>query len=173
MQESRVYRGLRKADQCLTDMCSAARKVVGFAPIEPRMLQIQMRSYGAKNLEEAMVMEVKSYLKCEMKILPSAIDKPNFVRIFPPEKEDWNVLYVEFGSEHEVDSVFTHTRRIVNKENKITHWIPKQMYGRYRAVEELAYNIRKEEGLKTRVKIGRSDFLLSTRNPNTSIWYNR
>ena len=76
---------------------------------------------------------------------------------------------MEFGSEHEVDSVFTHTRRIVNKEN----WIPKQMYGRYRAVEELAYNIRKEEGLKTRVKIGRSDFLLSTRNPNTSIWYNR
>ena len=31
------------------------------------------------------------------------------------------------------------------------------MFDRYKAVQNLAYNIRKEEGLKTRVKIGLND----------------
>ena len=50
----------------IRDICGAARKVIGLTPIEPRMLEIQMRSYGAKTKEEAMLMEVKNYLKCEM-----------------------------------------------------------------------------------------------------------
>ena len=54
-------------------LCAAARKVVGFASIEPSMLDIQMSGYGARDLEEAMLLEVKSYLKCEMKVLPSVI----------------------------------------------------------------------------------------------------
>ena len=47
-------------------------------------------------------------------------------------------------------------------------WVPKQMYERFRAVESLAYNLRQEQGLKTRVKIGITDFLLSTRDPKLS-----
>ena len=31
------------------ELCAGARKVVGFTPIEPRMLSIQMESYGAKD----------------------------------------------------------------------------------------------------------------------------
>ena len=145
------------------DMCAADRKVVGFSPIEPRMLKLQMECYGAKDVGEAMLMEIKSYLKSEMKVPPSEIEKLDIIRIFPPARDDWNVLYVEFGSDHEVDNIFSYTRRIVNNENKLTHWIPKQMYARFRAVEGLAYSIRQEEKLKTRVKIGIKDFLLSTR----------
>ena len=155
------------------DLCSAARKVVGFSPIEPRMLEIQVQSYGAKDKEEAMLLEVKSYLKCEMKMLPSDIDKLNFVRIFPPAKEEWNVLYVEFGSDQEVDTVFSHTRMMVKKDHRLIRWTPKQMFDRFRGIQSLAYTIRQEEGLKTRVKIGQTDFLLSTRSPNSSFWHSR
>ena len=66
----------------------------GLTPFEPRMLKMQMENYGAKDLEEAKMMEIKSYLKCEMKMLPSDIDKLNITSIFPPAKQDWNVLYV-------------------------------------------------------------------------------
>ena len=52
----------------LLDICRKARRIIGFKPIEPRMLEIQINSYGAKNVEEAMLMEIKSYLKCEMKV---------------------------------------------------------------------------------------------------------
>ena len=47
-------------------------------------------------------------------------------------------------------------------------WVPKQMYSRYRALESLAYELRQEKGLKTRVKIGKDDFILSTRDPKLS-----
>ena len=126
------------------DMCASARKVVGFAPIEPKMLDMQIRCYGAKDLEEAMMMEVKSYLKCEMKVPTSDIAKLDIVSIFPPARDDWNVPYVEFASDHDVDFIFSYTKRIVKKENRVTHWIPKQMYERCRAVEGIAYSIRQE-----------------------------
>ena len=69
-------------------------------PIEPRMLDIQVKSYGAKNMEEAMLLEVKSYLKCEMKVKPTELEKLDIVRIFPPAKESWYTLYAEFRKEY-------------------------------------------------------------------------
>ena len=137
------------------------------------MLKMQMENYGAKDLEEAKMMEIKSYLKCEMKMLPSDIEKLNITRIFPPAKQDWNVLYVEFGSEFEVDTIFRHTRNMVKRDHRVINWIPKQMYERFRGIESLAYTIRKDEGLKTRVKIGRTDFTLLTRDPTSSFWVSR
>ena len=158
---------------CRENLCTSARKVIGFSPIEPRMLKIQMESYGAKDMDEAMLMEVKSYLKCEMKMLPSLIEKLNIMRIFPPARPDWNVLYVEFGSDYEVDTIFSFTKNMDKKDYRVIRWIPKQMYDRFRAVESLAYNLRQEAGLKTRVKIGRADLVLSTRDSTSSVWSNR
>ena len=129
-----------------------------------------MESCGAKDLDEAMLMEVKSYLKCEMKMLPSLIEKLNIIRIFSTARPDWNVLYVKFGSDYAVDTIFSFTKNMDKKDYRVIRWIPKQMYDRFRAVESLAYNLRQEAGLKTRVKIGRDDLVLSTRDPQSSIW---
>ena len=49
-------------------MCAAARRIVGFKPIESRMLDIQIHCYVADSMEEAKLQEIKSYLKCEMKL---------------------------------------------------------------------------------------------------------
>ena len=32
------------------ELCASGRRVVGFTPIEPRMLELQMQSYGAKDM---------------------------------------------------------------------------------------------------------------------------
>ena len=154
----------------IVELCETGRRVVGFSPIEPRMLEMQIRSFGAKNQEEAMLMEIKSYLKCEMKVRPSDIEKLDIVRIFHPAKENWNVLYVEFGNEYQVDKLFTYTRGMVKKDHRVVRWFPKQMYDRYRAVESMAYEIRKNLKQKTRVKIGRNDLELSTREIGSSFW---
>ena len=152
------------------ELCASARRVVGFSPIGPRMLELQKQSYGAKDTEEAMLMEVKSYLKCEMKMKPSDIETLDFVNISPPAKENWNVLYVKFGSDYQVDKVFSHTRNMVKQDHRVVRWYPRQMYERYRAVESIAYDIRKNQKLKTRVKIGRVDIELSTREVGSTIW---
>ena len=152
------------------DLCASGRRVIGFTPIEPRMLDLQMRSYGAKNLEEAILMEIKSYLKCELKVRPSDIEKLDIVKIFPPAKENWNVLYVEFGNEHQVDQLFTYTKRMVKQDHRVVRWFPRQMYDRYRAVEAIGYEIRKSVKHKTRVNIGFDDIELHTRMPNSNVW---
>ena len=92
--------------------------MIDFSPIEPRTLELQTRSYGAKNKDEAMEMEIKSYLKCEMRILPSDIEKLEIVRIFHLAREKCNVLYVEFGSEHDVEMLFTYTKNM-KQENRL------------------------------------------------------
>ena len=152
------------------ELCAVGRRVIGFSPIEPRMLELQIQSFGAKDQEEAMLMEVKSYMKCEMKVKPSEINKLDIVKIFPPAKDNWNVLYVEFGSEYQVDRLMAHTREMVKSDHRVVRWYPKQMYERYRAVESIAYDIRKTMKHKTRVKIGRSDIELSTRENGNTFW---
>ena len=133
------------------------------------MLDLQIQSFWAKNMEEAMLMEVKSYLKCEMKVNPSEIEKLDIVRICHTAEENWNVLYVEFGSEYEVDKIFSYTRGMVKQDHRVVRWYPRQMYDRYRAVESIAY-IRKKLSHKTRVKIGRKDIELSTRETGSTVW---
>ena len=154
----------------MEEICGAGRRVVGFTPIEPRMLELQIQSFGARNQDEAMLMEIKSYLKCEMKVEPSEIEKLDIVRILHPAKDNWNVLYVEFGNEYQVDKLFSYTRGMAKQDHRVVRWYPRQMYDRYRAVESIAYEIRKKLSHKTRVKIGRNDIELSTRETGSAVW---
>ena len=108
-------------------ICSNARKVIGLTPIEPRMLEIQMKSYGAKDKEDAMLMEVKNYLKCEMQVKPSVIEQLDIVKVFHPARDDWNTLYVELGHELEVDLLYTYTKNIMKKDHRVFPYIPKEM----------------------------------------------
>ena len=168
--EPNEYQGLVGDSTARQDMCSSARKVVGFTPIKPRMLQLQMQSYGAKDLEEAKVMEIKSYLMCEMKMRPSDIEKLGMVKVFPPARDNWNVLYVEFASDYQVDMVMSHTRFMVKKDHRVVRWYPRQMFERYKAVESIAYDIRKNKKHRTRVKVGRDDIELSVKETGSSVW---
>ena len=42
----------------IKQMCADARRVIGLTQISPRMLELQVKSYGDRDLEEAMLMEV-------------------------------------------------------------------------------------------------------------------
>ena len=158
------------ADKDVLNMCADARRVIGLTPIDQRMLELQMQSFGARDKDEAMLMEVKSFLKCEMKIKPSEIDKFDIVRIFHPARDNWNVLYVELGNEYQVDSLFSYTREMVKKDHRVTRWIPRKMYQRFSALQTVAYNMRKNDGVKTRVRIGHCDLELSIREQGSSFW---
>ena len=121
-------------------------------------------------MEEAKLMEIKSYLKFELKIRPSEIKNLDIVKIYPQTREDWNVLYVEFGNSYQVDKVFSHTRYMTKQDHRVLRWYPRQMYARYRAVESIAYDLRIRLQMKTRVKIGRDDIQLYTRDEHSIFW---
>ena len=164
----------REYNRRVQEICNYGRKIIGFTPIEPRMLELQIQSFGAKSEEEAMRMEIHSYWKCEMKIKPSEIEKVEIVRIFHPSKEDWDTLYVEFKNEVDVDKIFGYTRVMVKKDHRVVRWFPTEMFERYRAVEKIAFDMREEKKklgikLQTRVKIGKYDIELKYRLPD-SYW---
>ena len=52
----------------------------------------------------------------------------------------------------------------------MVRWFPRQMYERYRGVESVAYDLRKRLKQKTRVKIGREDIELHTREASSTVW---
>ena len=70
---------------------------------------------------------------------------------------------MEFVIEYQVDRLMAYTREMVKPDHRVVRWYPKQMYERHRAVESIAYDIRKTMKNKTRVKIGRSYIELSIR----------
>ena len=128
--------------------------MIGLTPIEPKMLEMQ----------------VKNYLKCEMKVRPSIVEQLDIVKVFHHAKDDWNTLYVEFGSELEVDILYSYTKNIKKNDHRVFPYIPKQMYRRYRGAESFLYTLRQEEKVKTKVKIGKDDLFLATKLPGSSYW---
>ena len=52
----------------------------------------------------------------------------------------------------------------------MTRWIPRRMYERFSALQNVAYHMRKNDNVKTRVKIGQSDLELSIREQGSSFW---
>ena len=120
---------------------------------------------------------VKEYLMMEMKIKEEHFDKLEIVRIFAPQKTNWNTVYVVLESQEQVDWVLSHPRWIPAVENgqvqaKVMKYIPRQLYNRWDALQSLAYNIRKESNWNTQTKIGhgKDDFVLQTRIKGEKAW---
>ena len=92
---------------------------------------------------------VKDFLMMEMKVKEEHIEKLDVIRIFAPQKNNWNTLCLELESEEQVDWVMSHTRWIPAGERgqlqiKVTKYIPKQLYSRWNALQGKAFSIRKE-----------------------------
>ena len=66
--------------------------------------------------------------------------------------------------------MFSYTREMVKKDHRVTRWIPRKMYQRFSALQTVAYNVRKKDGVKTRVKIGHCDLELSIGEQGSSFW---
>ena len=121
--------------------------------------------------QEAMHTAAKMFLEKEMRIGREEFNSLEIVKIFPPAKDDWNVLYVEFKTRKQASLVYTYTqymRRNVQGEGKpeVQLYVPKELYSRFRALNLAAFKIRESsmKTISTRVTLGESDFILQQRN---------
>ena len=159
-------------------ICKAA-KIIGLKPIDKLHVEhIKRRlSYTMKDKNEdelwkaALENAVEMFLDKEMRIRGDDLAKINVVKIFPPARDEWNVLYVELDSKREVDFLYTFTqymRRDVKGDGKpeVQLYVPKQMYKRFMAINLLALRMREDSGRKvgTRVTLGKDDFILQRRS---------
>ena len=108
---------------------SKASKVIGLKPIDKlhvehikRRLSYTMEDKSEDELwKAALESAVQMFLDKEMRIRGDDFVKINIVKIFPPAKDEWNVLYVELESKQEADFIYTFTqymRRDVQGDGK-------------------------------------------------------
>ena len=150
-----------------------ARRTVGLSRIDrediERMKQHQFG--GATTEEEAKILAVKEYLRCELKLNPGVIDSMVIDSIFEPEKERDNPqsLNVTFQDSLSVSKIFEKTR-IMRRESRIINYILRQFNDRARAISEIDYNIRLDKNFQTRIKMGWTDLELHKKLRGTKKW---
>ena len=110
------------------------------------------------------------FLKLEMNIREDEFNTLEIKKIFPPAKEGWDKLYVEFRNQISVNTIYRYAKYL-RKDQRLVPYIPHQFYDRYRAMERIAYELRHSEPkYKTRVKMGSSDLILYKKKPGESTW---
>ena len=130
----------------------------------------QFRLNGAKDVDEAQMLAVKEFLRCEMKIKDHVFKEMKIEKIFPPAKDTWDKLYVQFSSQASMNTIFS-SAKYLRLDQRLVTYIPKQFYDRYRAIESKAYDLRhSDDRYKTRVKMGSSDLMLYKKKAGEVSW---
>ena len=94
---------------------------------------------------------------------------------FPKTKTGWRTLVVSFQTEAIAEWILKGKNKMrmgVVGEDKpvVENWVPSGMYRRFNAVKSIALKQRHENGLKTQIRFGESDFFLVTRRSNSDYW---
>ena len=135
-----------------------ARRTLGFQPIRKEDIQRQYKECGrfgiARNEDDAKMMAVMELMHLDMKISKEDIQNMQIIKVFAPRREGAEMLYCEFRSISSAHNVYKHTR-VMRRGTTVSPFIPKEHYERYRAMEEMCYQWRKEEGYRTKVRMGR------------------
>ena len=157
---------------------------LGLSPISEEIFDVDMNKQieetglDRKMIEQKVMKEaVKEFLMMEMKVKEDHIEKLGIVRIFAPQKSNWNTLYIQLETQEQVDWVMSHTRWIPEVEEgqvsaKVIKYIPRQLYSRWNAIQGLAFQIRKNSnwGVQTKIGHGIDDFFLQTRPKGDTTW---
>ena len=155
-----------------------ARRVIGFKPIDKahvhkcmeRIEQNDKSMTKEEAWEKAKERSVDDFLKYEMKMQKDDIDQLKTVLIYPPAKEEWKTLYVEYENSEMVSFIMSFAKYLRKDEKEsrpsVEKYIPMELFRRYSAIEKMAFEIRQKSNFKTstNVSLGETDFILKTRS---------
>ena len=179
-----VNETMTRDQEAVRKLFRASNLTLGLSPISQEILEAEVNekmndTEDEREVVKAKVMKeaVKEYLMMEMKIKEEHFDKLDIVRIFAPQKTNWNTVYMVLESQEQVDWVMSHTRWIPAVEKgqvqaKVMKYIPRQLYNRWDALQSYAFKIRRESNWNTQTKIGhgKDDFFLQTRIKGEKAW---
>ena len=116
-------------------------------------------------------------MKDEMRMKKEDIEKLTIKKIFPPAKDDWDVLYVELASMEMAQFATAFTaymrRGTVGQDRvEVVKYVPRDLYTRFKAVNSLGNQARIESGkdISFRVTFGTDDFILQHKPKGRRGW---
>ena len=156
-------------NHAVRDIIEKAERTVGFQPLTKEDVDEMCRTHNTMDTELAMKLLVVEYLKMEMK--NSTTDITNIVRVFPPAKPNWNTLYAEFDTRLTTRTVFSFTRFMRNKDQRVTNYIPHMFYHQFDHLSSIAFKYRvAPHNHKTRIHFGKPDMFLQVKPPGSNTW---
>ena len=166
---------------------AAAKLTVGLRPItrevvkEHRMRRDEYGVNEGKSEEEketdAREEACREFFKKEMKMTDDDIDSMSVERIFAPNKDDWDTLYVRLENEDDVGFLMSfkhYMRKGVQPSEKaeVINYIPRILFNRYKAITKIGNDERHKNGknINFRVTFGETDFRLQFKNRGCKYW---
>ena len=153
----------------LWDMIQTAERTIGFQPISRADVDDICRIHSISDIEHAMKLLILDYLKFEMK--NEAIKIENIVRVFPPQKADWNILYAEFDTRTTTQTVYWYTKFLRDKQHKVMMYVPHPFYAQFDRLSNIAYKYRLPPNThKTKIRFGQTNLFLQVKPPGSHSW---
>ena len=166
---------------------AAAKLTVGLRPItrevvkEHRMKRDEYGVNEGKSEEQketdAREAACREFFKKEMKMTDDDIDSMSVERIFAPNKDDWDTLYVRLENEDDVGFLMSfkhYMRKGVQPSEKaeVINYIPRILFNRYKAITKIGNDERHKNGknVNFRVTFGETDFRLQFKNRGSRYW---
>ena len=166
---------------------AAAKLTVGLRPItrevvkEHRMKRDEYGVNEGKSEEQketdAREEACREFFKKEMKMTDDDIDSMSVERIFAPNKDDWDTLYVRLENEDDVGFLMSfkhYMRKGVQPSEKaeVINYIPRILFNRYKAITKIGNDERHKNGknINFRVTFGETDFRLQFKNRGSKYW---
>ena len=166
---------------------AAAKLTVGLRPITKEVVKehkMKRDEYGVnegKSEEQketdAREAACREFFKKEMKMTDDDIDSMSVERIFAPNKDDWDTLYVRLENEDDVGFLMSfkhYMRKGVQPSEKaeVINYIPRILFNRYKAITKIGNDERHKNGknINFRVTFGETDFRLQFKNRGSRYW---
>ena len=121
---------------------SDGKRVIGISPVDQNDIDIA-KEKGIEGDKEATEAAAKYFFAGEMNVPESTLERMKIVRVFRPfNNENNNKLYVEFETENSV-SILNRYKRNLPVDCKVSLWFPPAIYPRYKALDDMSYQLRK------------------------------
>ena len=158
--------------ETIRDILKNAKKVIGLAPISSDDILRLGREHSEEDEDRMMILEVKEYLRYELKIQNCEIEKLSIVKIWKQNKKDFDILYVEFQHEDSVNLCYRHTPRMrKEKEVRLVRFVPPQLQDRNDKLRDIEYKLWNGDiKFKTRIKNGINDLILEKKTKEERSW---
>ena len=153
----------------VSHIIETAERTIGFKPIHKSDLTELCRIHNISDEQQGLKLLIIEYLKFEMK---NSLTQPeNIVRVFPPAKPDWDILYAEFDSLSTVNTVYRFTRFLRHSSLKVIMYVPHMFYDQFNHLSNIAHKYRMPPSShKTRIKFGTENLYLQVKAPGGHAW---
>ena len=143
----------------VADLICDARRVIGIGPI----YQSHLEQFGQVEHEEAVRLAAIEAMRYELNIKENEVKDIDIENTFLPVRAPkFPRVYIRFYKQEHADLCLRIAKTLKNRDTKVFRYFPRQFQARVRALEEVAYPMRKETnpGFKTEVVYTANDVQL-------------